>query len=132
MEQRLVIILIKPAVHPIPAKAAVPAERTLVPTVAAAPEAVAPPARLLPAAVVLQVQAETAAVQAGVLYGVMYIAVTMSDMDALITTSVNPTKGENQTVVVSDVKQMDLLSEALTDAVLIQLATPLVLVVYKP
>ena len=89
-------------------------------------------ARLLPAEVVLQVQAETAAVQAGVLYGVMYIAVTMSDMDALITTSVNPTKGENQTVVVSDVKQMDLLSEALTDAVLIQLATPLVLVVYKP
>lgn len=132
MEQRLVIILIKPAVHPIPAKAAVPVVHTLVLTAVAVPENVAPPARLLPAAVVLQVQAETAAVQAGVLYGVMYLAVTMSDMDALITTSVNPTKGENQTVVVSDVKQMDLLSEALTDAVLIQLATPFILVVYKP
>ena len=98
----------------------------------AVPELVALPARLLPVAEVLQVQAETVAVQAGVLYGVMYLAVTMSDMDALITTSVNPTKGENQTVVVSDVKQMDILSEALADAVLIQVATPLILVVYKP
>ena len=121
-----------PAAHPIPAKAAVHAVHILVLTGVAVPELVALPARLLPVAEVLQVQAETAAVQAGVLYGVMYLAVTMSDMDALITTSVNPTKGENQTVVVSDVKQMDILSEALADAVLIQVATPLILVVYKP
>lgn len=121
-----------PAARPIPVKADVHAELILVLTVVAGQELVVLPAHPLPVAEVLQVQAETAAVQAGVLYGVMYLAVTMSDMDALITTSVNPTKGENQTVVVSDVKQMDILSEALADAVLIQVATPLILVVYKP
>ena len=56
MAQRLVIILINPAVHLIPAKAAVPAEHTLVLMVAAEQELVALPARLLPAEVVLQAE----------------------------------------------------------------------------
>ena len=49
-----------PAVRPIPAKADVPAEHTLVLMVAAGQEDVALPAHLLPAAVVLPVQAEAA------------------------------------------------------------------------
>ena len=65
MEQGLVIIPISPAVHPIPAKAAVHAVHILVLTVAAGPELVAPPVHLLQAAEVLQVQAEAVVLEAG-------------------------------------------------------------------
>ena len=49
-----------PAVHPIPAKADVPVGLIPAPMAVAGQELVALPARLLPAAVVLQVQAEVA------------------------------------------------------------------------
>ena len=64
MEQKLAIILINPAAHHPVAKADVPAELTLVLTVAAEQELVALPAHLLQAAVVLQVQEAAAVVQA--------------------------------------------------------------------
>ena len=62
--QKPVIILMNPAVRPIPAKADVPAEHTLVLMVAAGQEDVALPAHLLPAAVVLQVQAAVVVLEA--------------------------------------------------------------------
>ena len=62
--QRPVIILMSPVAPPIPAKADVPAVHILVLTVVAGPELVALPARLLPAAVVLQVQAAVVVLEA--------------------------------------------------------------------
>ena len=54
-----------PVAPPIPVKVDVPAEHTLVLTVAAGQELVARLARLLPVAVVLQVQAEAVVLEAG-------------------------------------------------------------------
>ena len=62
--QRLVIILMNPAVHPIPAKAGVPVGLIPAPMAVAGQELVAPLARLLPAAVVLQVQAAVVVLEA--------------------------------------------------------------------